>query len=127
MKDQIATRIAHAIAQNGSGEHSYGPGATLSVLTEFAKEGNLQAMSRAIIEHSAAYPQDCATLLKRLPGKVFNMYLYSYCEHSHTAIERWRSRTPNWETVIQDNALHPVRFEMAVLNMSNEIRRAEVN
>lgn len=127
MNDQIATRIAHAIARNGSGEHNYGPGATLTVLAEFAKEGNLQAMSQAIVEHSTAYPRDRATLLKRLPAKVFNLYFCTHREHSHTAIERWRGRTPNWETVIQESALHPARFEMAVLNMSEEIRRMEID
>lgn len=127
MNEQIAARIALAVVQNGSGEHGYGPGATLTAMAEFAEEGCVQAMSHAIVAHCAVYPRDRDTLLKHLPLKVLNLYLYKYCEHSHTAIERWRNRTPNWETTLQDTVLDPARFVMVVSIISEEIRRAELD
>lgn len=55
-----------ALSEVGSKDHVVHAGATLALMSDHAKAGNLDAMSRAAIAHFALYPADRNEIVRSL-------------------------------------------------------------
>ena len=125
MDDDDILRVAKAIADAGSPEHSLHAGPTLEELSKLAEEGELEAMSHSFIAHVALHADDRRTLLKYLPMKIHNRYFYLHRGCAHRAIEQWRGRSADWEERLRQAIADPPRFALVARTMADEIIRLE--
>lgn len=126
MNNDDIQSAAAAIAQAGSPEFTSHAGATLQLMSDLARRGELEAVSETLLAHVAAHPGDCRRLVSAIPAKILNQYIYRYNQGSAAAVERWRARTPDWAAALERAVTNPPRFAAVAAAMADEVRRAEL-
>ena len=122
----LASLAAEAIAQAGSPAHTVHAGATLRLMLDLARTGDLQAMSDTFTAHVTVHPGDRRSMADRVPAKILNQYFYLHCERSVQAVERWRAETPDWADTLRHAIGDSRRFAALAEGMARDIARAEL-
>jgi hypothetical protein len=116
----LEERIAEALLYRGSPRHAVRAGAMLTLLSELAREGDLEGFSRACLTYAGLVPSDRQQLVAAVPAKVLNQYLYLHCGRAASSLEKWCERNADWAERITSALEDPVRFRAEVLRMSAE-------
>lgn len=119
---ETENRIAKAIAEHGSDAFKTPSGAVLTLMTQLAKEENLQGISRAVIILARAKPANAAFVIGAVPAKISN-FLTLQRGISSQALIKWTTKKPNWADEIKEAVREPDRFEQIVETMAEAIKR----
>lgn len=120
MHIETATRIAAAVANQGSAAFTTPSGPVLTLLTELATEGDLASFSRAFVIFARAKPANAAFVAGAVPAKISN-YLIDRRGINAVALLKWQQANANWTTDLNDALRDPGRFEQMVENMAAAI------
>lgn len=121
MTNNEIVQAAAAIAQAGSPDYTHHAGATLTLMSEQTRAGELEAMCTTLLAHTDMHPGDHHKLVESLPAKVLNQYIYINRGHSACKVERWREQTPDWSGTLKRAADDPSRFAAIARAMADEI------
>jgi hypothetical protein len=126
-RDENVARTSAAIAESGSPKFTHHAGATLELMSDQGRVGDLNGLSLTLLAHAKAFPKDRRFLINQVPAKILNQYIYLHRQLPTKAIERWRERTPDWADRLKKAVLKPTKFVTVVTNMADEIARSEVS
>jgi hypothetical protein len=92
----VRERINAALSQQGSHEYITPSGATLTLLTELAREGKLAAMSQAYNALKVKYPENAQYVASSVPAKLTNGYFIKFLNLDVLRVVQWEQKNPSW-------------------------------
>ncbi len=114
-------RIAKAIAEHGSKAYTTPSGAVLELMTELAREDDLQGFSRAVVILARAKPANAHYVVGSVPAKVSN-FLIGHRGVTAAKMVQWGERHPEWADDLKVTVRDPMRFEAVVEAMAEAIK-----
>lgn len=121
---QIMARIALAISQQDADSASPS-GPVRALLSAFAEEGELRAISLCYLAHRKAHPRAAQYVLSKIPEKMYNGYLCGHANISRTALDRWAADHPTWRDEVRSALTNPAMFDIAIAAAADDARRYE--
>lgn len=116
----VDERIADALLIVGSSDHTVRFGPILALMSDLAREGELQGVSRAFIAYAALIPTDRQKVADAVPAKILNHYVYLCRQRPTTTVMPWLKRNRNWAKRLVDALPSPYRFEQVARSMADE-------
>jgi len=98
-----AARIAEAIAQQGSSAYTTPSGAVLELLSDFAREGELEAVAYAYQLFAEVRPANADFVRASLPPKIASGYLASHLRLR--SVGRLDELRPSWASDLRDQVV----------------------
>ncbi|PZR32840.1 hypothetical protein [Caulobacter segnis] len=118
-----AWRVADAIAQQGSRAYVTGSGATLTLLTELAREGRLDTFARVVGLFAALFPKNIGFLREQVPAKVHANVLAPATNNDARRLMAWTQGTPDWADRLKEAVGSPPRFVATIEEMIDTLSR----
>lgn len=118
---QTEARIAHAIANHGTGAYDTPSGAVLDLMTELAGEDDLQGFSRAVVILARAKPANAKFVLARVPAKI-SSFLVQHRGVTPPQLMSWAGANPEWPEDVKRAARDPQEFERVVEAIAESIK-----
>ena len=113
-------RAAEAIAKQGSKAYTTPSGAVLELMTDLAREDDLQGFSRAVVIFARSKPANAHYVIAAVPAKISN-FLIRHRGVNAAKMLRWAERHPTWAEDLKATVRDPARFEAVVEAMATSI------
>jgi hypothetical protein len=125
IEQDIIKRGAVAISKAGSPEYTTHAGATQTLMSELAGEGQLEAMSTTFLAHVALHPRDRRSLVNRVPPMLSNQYFCGNCQLLGMSVKRWCEANAGWGDLLRQALTDPAHFATVAMAMANEIKNTD--
>lgn len=118
---EVELRTAEAILKQGSKAYTTESGAVLELMTDLAREDDLQGFSRAVVIFARAKPANAHYVIGSVPAKISN-FLISHRGVDAAKMMRWMEKHPGWVDDLKAAVRDPARFEAVVEAMAEAIK-----
>lgn len=123
MSGQETLTSMTAIAMAGSKDYNSHPGASLTLLSELALNGQLEAFSRHLLAHVAVHPRDEKRLVDEVPAKIISQFVCGHHRCSSAEVRLWQNQHPEWADMLKTAVSNPKRFLALANDMVRQIQR----
>lgn len=118
---EITARIVLAISQQDADPRSPS-GPVRALMTAFAEEGELEAVSLCYLAHRKAHPRAAQFVLSKIPEKIYTGYFHGHEGIPLLALARWAANHPTWRDMVRSALANPAMFNRSIAAAAAEAR-----